>query len=352
MNGFASTSRCWAAVVVASLFLAISARADEFDAASVWKFTTQPLDTGYDSEDGIVALHDLAAADSDLSWPRRASVFDPTVVAVNDEMDLGAATFDAASVTEWIDQPEGGAAAGAGGEGGASGLAAKSQNPVSDLASVPYQMNANFGIQPGNRMQYVGNFQPVVPLKLTENWNLIARLIVPTINQPVGLLEHEHGLGDSLGQFFFTQRQPGRLIWGVGPMVMMPTASSPLLGFQEWGAGVAAVGLVSEGPWLGGALVTNVWSFEGATNQFLVQPFLNHNFEKGWFVSVSGEFTADWERPADDQWTMVFGPGFGRVFPIFGQPVNIATRFGGYFDTPDGGPDWQYRLQVTLLFPK
>src|SRR5262249_3973067 len=77
-------------------------------------------------------------------------------------------------------------------------LAKAAQNPVADLISVPFQNNFNFGIGPNDVTQYILNFQPVVPVSLNENWNLITRTIVPIINQPspASGVRSAFGLGD------------------------------------------------------------------------------------------------------------------------------------------------------------
>ncbi len=235
---------------------------------------------------------------------------------------------------------------------GSGNLAAKSQNPVSDLASVPIQNNFDFGFDPGNRMRYVGNVQPVVPLKLNDDWNLIARLIVPLSNVPVGAIQRSDGLGDSVGQFFFSPSDTGSFTWGIGPSILFPTASDGTLGFQEWGAGVSAVGLITEGPIVAGMLINQMYSFEGTTKPFLIQPFFNYNLPEGWFVNLTGEANADWEQPDERRWSFVLGPGLGRVFQLFGQPLNVSARFAPYLEKPTGGPDWQFRLAVAMLFPR
>jgi hypothetical protein len=240
-----------------------------------------------------------------------------------------------------------------GAEGGGGGdLASKSQNPVSDLVSLPLQNNFNYGLGPGSRPQYIGNLQPVVPVKLNEDWNLINRVIVPFVNTPVDGDLREHGIGDAVGQFFFSPRNAEELIWGVGPSVMFPTASDPTLGFQKWGAGVTAVALVSKKPIVAGVLVNQIWGESATTQPLLIQPFFNYNLPEGWFLLAGGEANADWQQPQDQRWSFVFGPGFGRVFPLFGQPINASLRFAPYLEKPTNGPDWQLRLQINLLFPK
>ena len=122
-------------------------------------------------------------------------------------------------------------------------LAKKTQNPVADLISVPFQNNVNFGVGPDDDVQYILNIQPVIPFKLTEDWNLISRTIVPLIYQPelapgVGEV---FGLGDIQQSLFLSPGKPGKLIWGVGPILQFPTATDDSLGQGKWGAGPTAV---------------------------------------------------------------------------------------------------------------
>lgn len=236
--------------------------------------------------------------------------------------------------------------------GGSGDLAAKSQNPVSDLVSLPLQSNFDFGNDPGNRTRYTGNLQPVIPFKVNDNWNLISRAIIPFVNVPFDGDMREHGIGDSLFQFYLSPRDATTFVWGLGPSFLAPTASDPRLGFQEWGVGVNGVVLLNKSPVLTGVLVSQVWSTEGTAKPFLVQPFFNYNFSKGWFFAASGELNADWEQPEDRRVSFPLGAGMGRIFPIFGQPVSVSTRFAPYLEKPPGGPDWQFRLSVTYLFPK
>jgi hypothetical protein len=61
-------------------------------------------------------------------------------------------------------------------------LAKETQNPVANLISVPFQNNFNFGIDPNDATQWVLNVQPVIPITLSKDWNLITRTIIPIIN--------------------------------------------------------------------------------------------------------------------------------------------------------------------------
>jgi hypothetical protein len=246
-----------------------------------------------------------------------------------------------------------------GGAQDATDLAKKTQNPVADLISVPFQNNINFGVGPNDDVQYILNIQPVIPFRLTEDWNLISRTIAPLIYQPelapgVGEV---FGLGDIQQSLFLSPAKPGQLIWGIGPIFQFPSATDDALGQGKWGAGPTAVALTMQGPWVFGALINNVWSFAGDdarpdVNQMLIQPFLNFNLPAGWYLTASPVVTANWKADSDNRWTVPIGGGAGKILKIGAQPVNV--QLSAYYNVvrPDDAAEWQLRLQIQLLFPK
>src|SRR5258708_8031439 len=177
------------------------------------------------------------------------------------------------------------------------------QNAVASLISVPLQNNTNFGVNPGNRNQDVLNIQPVIPIGISKDWNLLVRWITPIINQPVpnapGTPETgEYGLGDMEPTFFISPKKPGKLIWGVGPVFQLPTATNRYLGQGKLGTGPSLVALTQPGHWTLGVLANNVWSVAGSgsrpdVNQFLTQCFINYNLQKGWFIGMAPIITAN-----------------------------------------------------------
>jgi hypothetical protein len=237
-------------------------------------------------------------------------------------------------------------------------LAKAAQNPIANLISVPFQDNINFDVGPGDEVQNVLNIQPVIPVHLSEQWNLITRTIMPVICQPElgpGLPE-QSGLGDIQFTAFLSPAKPGKWIWGVGPIFQFPSATDEVLGQGKWCAGPSAVVLRSEGPWLYGALINNVWSFaghedRGVVNQMILQPFVNYNLPEGWYVVSAPILTANWKADSDQRWVVPLGAGVGRIFKLGKQPVNAQLQ--GFYNVvhPDNGPDWQFRAQVQLLFP-
>jgi opacity protein-like surface antigen len=238
------------------------------------------------------------------------------------------------------------------------GLAKASQNPVANLISLPFQNNTNFNAGPFNRTQDILNIQPVIPMPLGSDWNVISRTIIPLISQPSPILDsNTNGIGDITQSLFLSPSHPGALIWGVGPVYTIPSASDAILGTGKVLAGPTAVALVTPGHWVIGALVNNQWSVAGnpnrkSVNTFLVQPFVNYNMAGGWFWTYSPVITADWTAPSGQQWTVPVGGGFGRVFKIDNQAYNASLS--AYYNAvrPDNTANWQLRAQLALLFPK
>lgn len=247
-------------------------------------------------------------------------------------------------------------------------LAKAAQNPVADLISVPLQSNFNFfdidrklGPQDlhRNTMGYLLNVQPVIPIKLNDDWNVITRTIVPIINQPElfpGMGSHG-GLGDTQFTPFLSPAKAGKLIWGVGPVLVFPTATDQWLGSGKFSAGPSAVVLKMDGPWVYGAIAQNLWSYAGDpdrdyVNQMLIQPFVNYNMPKGWYLTSSPIITADWHADSDQRWTVPLGGGVGRLFRIGKLPVNMQLQSFYNVVHPDFGPEWSVRFQLQFLFPK
>jgi hypothetical protein len=231
------------------------------------------------------------------------------------------------------------------------------QNPVASLISVPIQENWNFGIGPNSRIQNVMNVQPVIPLSAGKDWNLIIRWITPVIFQPVGAQSGFYGFGDMQPAFFLSPKK-GKLIWGVGPQLLLPTATKTgILGQGKFGLGPTAVVLVQPGKWTLGALVNNVWSVAGHSdlpdvNQFLLQYFINYNLQKGWYLTWQPTLTANWQAANGGRWVVPFGGGIGRIMKIGFQPVNVGLQFYGNAVHPPGASPWGMRLQIAFLFPK
>ena len=244
----------------------------------------------------------------------------------------------------------------------AASLAQAAQNPIADMISVPFQYNINFDTGPLEKTQSILNIQPVYPVNLNSQWNLITRTIVPVISQPAFTTgqDREFGLGDIQFSAFLSPKQPvGGWVWGAGVITQLNTATDDRLGQGAWGLGPTAVALYLGKTWVYGALINNVWSVakdngRPNVNQMLLQPFVNYNFPHapGRYLSFSPVITADWEAESGQRWTVPLGMSIGQILKIGTQPVNLQG--GAYYNVerPDAAARWQIRLQVQLLFPK
>lgn len=250
-------------------------------------------------------------------------------------------------------------------------LAKQAQNPIANMISLPLQNNTNFNIGPDDQVQNILNIQPVIPVTLNENWNMITRTIIPIISQPDFFTGGEGritGLGDITFSAFFSPTDSAKLTWGVGPILLFPSATDgPLggttedggesLGADKWGAGLTVVGLAMPGNWVIGSLFSNVWSFAGSGDQdinlFTWQYFINYNLPKGWYLTSAPIIKANWEVESDDRWTIPFGGGVGKVFSIGKQPINAQLSAYYPVELPrDDDGVWQLRFQIQFLFPK
>jgi hypothetical protein len=247
------------------------------------------------------------------------------------------------------------------GDDDATALAKKLQNPVGDLYSFPFQSNTNFNYGPNKGTQEILNIQPVIPIHLNDEWNIITRTILPLVWQPS--LEPAHtvpfGTGPTTFTAFLSPKNPvNGFVWGIGPVVQLPTITDASLGSNVWGGGPSGVIVYLHGPIVAGVLVNNVWSFGGTSglggtryNAFLTQPFFNYNFGGGWYVGTAPIATANWLAAGDKAWTVPVGAQAGRVIKLGGKlPVNL--QIGAYYNVlrPEYGPTSQFRAQATLIF--
>ncbi len=249
------------------------------------------------------------------------------------------------------------------GENEAADLARAVQNPVADLISLPFQNNTNFDFGPRERTQNVLNIQPVVPISLTDEWLMITRTIIPIVSQPSLRpgQDRENGLGDILLTGFLSPTDQdlwigGKVLWGAGPAILLPTATDDQIGPGELGAGPSAVFIAMPGQWVIGSLFSQIWSFTGDSDVdlFTWQYFVNYNLPKGWYLTSSPIITANWNNNSGDTWTVPFGGGVGRVFRLGSlPPINASLAAFYNVENPSNiGPDWTLRFTLQFLFPR
>ena len=242
----------------------------------------------------------------------------------------------------------------------AAALAKKLANPVASLISVPLQYNydeyggANDGASVDRLI-----IQPVIPFSLNEDWNVISRTIMPLVDQsdfPVDAL-NESGLGDTTESLFFSPKAPtaGGLIWGVGPILLLPTATNDALGTEKWGIGPTGVVLKQAGPWTVGLLAGHLWSVAGDDDRAdisstTLQPFFSYTTRTHTTMGAYTESAYDWKG---EQWSVPLIVQVGQLFKIGPQILQLAVAGKYWADSPDNGPEgWGLRVQLTLLFPR
>ncbi|HTL72090.1 MAG TPA: transporter [bacterium] len=242
-------------------------------------------------------------------------------------------------------------------------LAKKLQNPVASLISVPIQNNWDFGIGPAHSMKYTANIQPVVPIGISEDWNLIIRTIMPVIYAeavsdnplaPPSARESHSGLGDITQSFFLSPKEPvGGWILGAGPVGYYPTATESELGAGKLGFGPTVVALQQKSGFTYGVLANHIWSVAGwgdqNVNATYVQPFVSYTTKTYTTFGINTESTYDWQA---QQWTVPVNATLQQLVKIGKMPVAFQIGYRYYAEAPNGGPDWGLRFTVTFLFPK
>ena len=239
-------------------------------------------------------------------------------------------------------------------------LAKKLANPVASLISVPIQANYDENIGPNeDGSVWRTNIQPVIPFMLNNDWKLISRTILPVINQndiPTRGLG-KSGIGDIVQSLFFAPTKPtsNGIIWGVGPVFLLPTASDDVLGAEKWGIGPTAVALKQSGPWTYGGLANHIESFAGDGNRDFVsatflQPFVGYITKTKTTFGLNLESTYDWNN---DQWSVPINLTVSQLLMAGKQPFQVGAGVRYWAESPDGGPqDWGFRLRLTFLFLK
>ena len=278
------------------------------------------------------------------------------LLQINQNLSFGAVTESSAEAAE------------------ADKLAKQLANPIASLISVPFQANEDWGYGPsGNGYKFSLNIQPVVPISISKNWNLIVRTIVPIVSQhdlffvpnlpkdsPLQPQNRsQDGLSDTLQSFFFSPKKPCPfgLIWGVGPAFLYPTATQDLLGSGTFSVGPTVVVLEQAGPWTVGALMNQIWSVvieehRSSLSQMFVQPFISYTTKTHTTFTIDTESTADWNASsADGKWTVPVIFQISQILKIGKQPISLQIGGKYYADTPRYGPNWGVRFALTLLYP-
>lgn len=238
-------------------------------------------------------------------------------------------------------------------------LAQELTNPIADLMTIPIQMTYDQNIGPnddGSKLQT--NIQPVIPFDIGEDWNLLTRTILPVIKQDDILpgSGSQFGLGDTSMSLFFSPKEPSDgVIWGVGPIVLIPTATDSLLGADKWGVGPAGIVVSMMGPWTIGGLANHVWSVAGDSDRpdisnTFIQPFAAYTWPSAWTVSLQSEATYSWKS---EEWAVPITAAVAKLVWFGKLPVSLQAGAGYWAESSTNGPEgMRYRLQANFVLPK
>jgi hypothetical protein len=240
-------------------------------------------------------------------------------------------------------------------------LAKLSQNPIGNIINVPFQENANLNDGTEKKTRNVVNIQPVIPIQISKDWNLLTRTILPLISQPEPDGGRTNGVGDMQFELWLTSASPGTWTWGFGPFVQAPTQSNGQLGNDHWGLGptFVVVHVDKASPWVYGVTAYNVWSVGSGNgspsyNNGLIQPFINYNLPggTGTYLTSAPQITVNWKADSSQRWTVPIGGGIGHIFHFGKLPVNMSVQ--GYYNVvrPDDSANWLIQAQVKFMFPK
>jgi hypothetical protein len=236
-------------------------------------------------------------------------------------------------------------------------LAKKSQNPLSDLLSLPLQNNMTFPVEPNADVQNELEIEPIIPL-IMGPISMINQVVLPIVIQPemVPGGSSAAGLGDINYQFLISLARSNKVFGGLGALIVFPTASNSLTGQGKFSLGPSFGFQTDLGPWVGGLLVNNVWSVAGddsrpGVNQMQLNPTLNFNFNHGWFLTSTPSLTANWKAPNNNRWVVPVGGGGGKVFYLGGQAINLNTQFFFNAIRPQGSGKFTWFLNFQFLFP-
>jgi hypothetical protein len=233
-------------------------------------------------------------------------------------------------------------------------LAKSVHNPFEDFVKVAIQATTGFNVGYRHDAGEAVNIEPLIPVRLNAQWDLMVR---PSLT--VGYLptpNSQFGLTDLQTSFFLTPESANEWIWGIGPILQAPTASSTDLGSGKWAAGPTAGLVYNHGPWFNTILAYQLMSFAGAhhrgsVNQTYVEPNVSYNLDSGWYGQIDPPIAYNWTAEQRNAWVLPIGADVGDVLQFGGEQIGLQAGGYDFVKHPQGGPGWMIRVQVTLLFP-
>ena len=229
---------------------------------------------------------------------------------------------------------------------------------------LPIEFDFDSGAANGNAL--IARFLPVNSLLVRDTWKLVNVALISLADAPGGIPgspgnpepipgEQVFGLADFTDAIFYTPNRSKGLMWGVGAMFGIPTATNDVLGSGKWSAGPAVRLAYESGPLHLGLLAGNRWSFAGDSdraevNQLMARGLVRCRLGKGWFFIYAPIITANWNASSGQRWLVPLGGGIGKSFKFRPTSLNISLQAYGNALKPDGAPDSVFRIAFGIPF--
>jgi hypothetical protein len=236
-------------------------------------------------------------------------------------------------------------------------LARQLQNPVANLITVPIESNWEFGIGPARSTDYFGAIKPVIPFPLGANWHVITRTILPfsySVLLDRGASGHV-GVGDAVMTAYLSPTKSARgWSWGLGPGLVLPSATDDGLGSGKWSAGPTGAVIKQRGPWTFIALVGQAWSFAGRDNRervntTVLQPSLAYTTERDTTLGIGISSAYNWTA---DLWALPLEVSASQLLHVSSRAMSLGLTVRSHLDRPESGPNWGLVFTAAFLFPK
>ncbi len=250
---------------------------------------------------------------------------------------------------------------------------------------------------PGSKWVNSFTFQPILPIPLTKNWNLVSRPIIPFITAPklnvsaasygdcpgncntippdkTGLFNldasRENAWGDIMLWSMLTPAEPkelsdgGKFVWGLGPAFRFPTATEDQFGSERYTVGPSSILMrlpPRGGKWtLGLFQQHHLWSFGGNSDRERVK---TSQFQYIWWYKLAtkrdisvGAFPmidVNWEADNDDKWSVPIGIGAATTFFVGKMPMRMGVEFDWFVASPDNyGKKFMLKFFVVPVLPR
>jgi len=237
-------------------------------------------------------------------------------------------------------------------------------NPISSTWALFLQQNTYWLNKPERNVVNL-QFQPVLPIALTDNWNLITRPVLQAMNSTPyvnesGNLHRVTGFGDTIltSMLSPTAKLTGPWLLAAGPTFIFPTASNSQLGQNKWQVGPAGVIGYLGGKWIAGVFPQQWFSVGGpgsqTVSQMNIQYFFTYLPGNGWGIGTSPNILVNWyANKSSNEITFPIGPQISKVIKIGQVPVKFAVQFQYMPVHPDAfGQKWNLQFAVIPVIPK